>query len=258
MQGKSHCASVAGALCVVVFGIKCLPAATLVVSTVDQGWYDERGFHDFNNMNYLVGNATGFGMGAGYVEYRNFFVFDLSTVSKPIASATLALYELPPPHAHFSSGDGSENYELHEVATAIETLTDGLGDQVAFHDLGDGAVYGTRLLTASDMGTYVEVPLSASGVAALNSANGEIAIGGSITTLDSLPNKEFAFGHSGDDAVQLRLEIVPEPGHVVLFCTAAAVGCIIYRRRPQRIAGLRHAAQLTDAGEIGAAACPAA
>ena len=207
-------------------------AQTVVISSTGSGWYNEAGFR--GELNYVVGDLKGSCELCGR-DYRNYFVFDLSSVVTPIASAklTLSVPNLPPPNGvGYSSPDPSENYELHDVVTPLASLLNGSGGVAAHADLGSGIVYGSRTMTAADIGKIVEIELNTAGVAALNSASGQIGIGGSLTTLDGLVSDEYTFAFSGSttDIRELRLTLVPEPSSF-LVCLAAIFAPLPIRRR---------------------------
>jgi hypothetical protein len=185
---------------------------TLNISTIDRGWYDATGFHDPNNLDYVVGDIRA-SCPSCTDDNRNFFVFDLSGVSQPIASAKLALQA-----SNVFTADPSETYELHDVTTLITSLRNRTGGVAAWTDLGSGVVFGSRSMTEADIFTVVEIPLNLSAIAAMNSTHGLFAMGGSITTLDSLSNSEFAFGRTSSSTTELRLTLVPEPS--ILFLLA--------------------------------------
>src|SRR6187455_1318060 len=109
--------SVSILIAIFTFVINCpsARAQTVVIPHTDRGWYDNTGFHNPSNPNYVVGDTS-------FNITRNFFVFDLSSVVQPIASATLVLFvpsSLSGPG--YSSADPSENYELHDINTSIGT-----------------------------------------------------------------------------------------------------------------------------------------
>jgi hypothetical protein len=208
-------------------------AQTVVIPYTDRGWYNLQGSHSDGNLNYIVGDPRGPDGSCPSCtdDFRNFFVFDLSSVTQPIASAKLALSLPGPSPPGFSSGDGNENYELHDVVTPTATLLNGTGGVAAHTDLGSGVVYGSRTMTAADNGTVVEITLNAAAITALDAATGLIGIGGSITTLDALANDEYAFGWSDTpDVSELRLTLVPEPSGSLL-CLAAIFATIMRRSR---------------------------
>lgn len=204
---------------------------TTVFNYKDRGQYSDFGVHDKNNSNYL----------AGYIgnEYRNFFVFDLTGVIQPIASATLNLSLPGVPRPGYDSPDPSGNFELHDVVTSISSLTAGTGGVAAFNDLASGVVFGDRSITNADAGTVVDIPLNASAIAAMNSNHGLFAMGGSVTTLTTPPaypaEAVFAFtGATGfSDTSQLRLTFVPEPTGAALTANFAMIfGMWRSRKRP--------------------------
>jgi len=195
-------------------------AQTVLINYTDRGWYDPTGFHNPSNLNYIVGD---FRASHGYDDARNFFVFDLAGITQPIASAKLALFVPGPSIPGYDSGDPSENYELHDVTTPIASLVAGTGGVATHTDLGSGVVYGSRTMTAADLGNIVEVELNSSAITALNSSHGLIAIGGSLTTLDDVLNDEYAFAgtSNGPETTQLRLSLVPEPSTFLLLAIGA-------------------------------------
>lgn len=216
----------------------CLSATgqTFNVDVTDRGWYDETGFSDPSIIAYIAGDFRGSGcQNSGCsADIRDFFVFNLSSVPAPIASAKLAL-SVPPVVATppgYSSADPSENFELHDVTTSISALLAGTGGVAAHTDLGSGIVYGNRSMSAADNGTVVEIPLNSAAVAAMNASSGLFGMGGSITTLDSIPNEEYEFGWSftTNEIVQLRLSLVPEPSSATL-CILSALSLICVRKR---------------------------
>jgi hypothetical protein len=63
-----------------------------IIPAADGGWYDETGFHDPMNTNFLCGLASVQGAGD---EFRNFFVFDLSASTPRCRVAVLGAPEAP-------------------------------------------------------------------------------------------------------------------------------------------------------------------
>ncbi|MFM6271097.1 MAG: hypothetical protein ACKPFA_32070, partial [Dolichospermum sp.] len=105
---------------------------TITLNAADTGWYDVTGYHDPGNTNYIVGDYYGL--------YRNWFTFNLPTLTAPIISAQLKVNTF-----EYTSLDASETYELRDVTTAVPTLTaGGSGLTAIYADLGDGAIYGSR------------------------------------------------------------------------------------------------------------------
>lgn len=200
---------------------------TVTINFTDRGWYSATGGRDPNLKNYVVGDNRGTSCALCLDDFRNFFVFDLSSVSAPIVSATIAIpVSGPPIQPGYISGDASENYELHDVVSPISNLLNGTGGVAVHSDLGSGVVYGSRAMTAADIGQTIEMTLNASAIAAMNSNHGLFGIGGSITTLDNLASPEFLFSGSngrGGDRVELRLTLVPEPATLSLILFTAGM-----------------------------------
>jgi hypothetical protein len=214
-------------------------AQTVVLTYTNRGSYDAEGVGPFGgggnpDGGYIVGDLRDpGGSHACYpgcsAEYRSFLVFDMSSVTQLITSAQLELSVAGPgggslySGAGFFSGAGSENFELHDVITPIETLLNRT-DKIGTHaDLGNGVVYGNRTMTAADQGTVVSIELNSSAIAALNAATGLFAMGGSLTTLDSFANYEIVFASSGGVAnvTRLRLTVIPEPSTFLLLAIGA-------------------------------------
>ena len=230
MRQTIACVSMLVALVTFLIDCQLVSAQTVVIPHSDRGWYAETGFHNPGNSNYVVGDSRTFLFAPA--DSRNFFVFDLSSITQPIASAKLALSVLSSlGGAGYNSVDPSENYELHDVTTSIATLLNGTGGVAAHTDLGSGVVYGNRTMTAADLGSVVEITLNAAAISALDGATGLIGIGGLLTTLDGLANNEFTFGSSGNatDTTELRITLVPEPSSALL-CLAGIFGTQLRRR----------------------------
>jgi hypothetical protein len=212
---------------------------TITLNTIDRGWYDRQGLHIPTNNNYLVGdnriivcNPTDSGC---LDDYRNFFVFDLSSVTQPIGAATLRLWNPGQPWG-FRSPELSETYELHDVTTPSFPLLQGTAGVNAHTDLGTGIVYGSRVITEADTGQFIEIVLNSSAIAAMNANgpptgnNAPFVIGGSLITLDQLANGETVFGTTSDGEVtQLTLTLVPEPSTPFLLAVGAVR--LLCRRR---------------------------
>ncbi|MBK1986192.1 M10 family metallopeptidase C-terminal domain-containing protein [Sphaerospermopsis aphanizomenoides BCCUSP55] len=175
-----------------------IASSQTVISAVDTGWYNNSGYHDPGNTNYIIGDYSA-------SLYRNWMAFNLPTFSQPVVSAQLKIntYE-------FASGDASETYELRDVTTAVSTLiAGGSGLTGIYNDLGDGTIYGSRNFTTADNYQIVTINLNSALVSALNSKSGQsFAMGGLISTLDSIVNTEYIYGASfGDPGTNVQLVV---------------------------------------------------
>ena len=135
----------------------------------ERGWWDETGEHESVNDN----TWTGFEGGTAYM-YNSYFIFDLSGITGDKTGARLRL-ELE----NYVSGDLSETCSVYDVSTDAATLEAvGTGQTSIFNDLQSGNVYGTFEVESGDVGSIIEIPLSAGAISDINSsAGGTFAVG---------------------------------------------------------------------------------
>jgi hypothetical protein len=185
-------------------------AAGVTLDATDHGWYDDTGFHDTIEPNYFTGYCPASACGTDR-EYRSFHVFDLSSVTDTVLGAVFRPYEPsdPPDVADgWFSDDASETLAAFDVTTPVATVTaGGSGLTAIFADLGSGTSFGSVVTTMADNGSSLSVPLNAAGVAAINAAaGGSFALGGALTSLTSLTNREVIFAFT-PGTVPNRLEL---------------------------------------------------
>ncbi len=193
--------------------------AQVTLNALNRGAYDSTGIFGTGGSgtpsgNYLAGLYTG-------LEYRDFFNFDLTSVSGTILSAQLVINNN---NTIQSSPDASETLGIFDYSGSIASLVGGTGGVTAFNDLGTGTSFGSLSLpTTSFSGTgNATINFNAAGIAALNAAlGGQFAVGGALTTISSTAN-QYVFGGTIDfPATQLVLTTVPEPSGVSLLALAA-------------------------------------
>lgn len=180
-----------------------LSHATTVIQWADSGAYSSQGDHSPSNTNYIAG----FCPDCGNKNFRNFFVFDTSSIVGQVTSAILRL------RAGNIPGNGT--YTLFDVTTPVTALrAGGSGLTDIYADLGSGTRYGSTALTSVQTSGLVDITLNADAIAAINARPGLFALAGTYDTPDS-----FAFGGTdADERRQLRLETnaVPEPASMAL------------------------------------------
>ena len=183
-------------------------ATVINVDAVNSGWYDQNGGANgtFNN---IAQNAA---------FYRNWFGFDLSSVTDPITSATLEVYSDP-------NNDSGQTVSWWDVTTPYASL--GTSSLATYNDIGSGTLFGTGGHTPGIINSYV---LNAAALASLNSATSYWAIGGSNTG-------GWAFGYTqgvgSGDHIRLVLNetsSVPDSGST-LALFGFGLGLLVWFRR---------------------------
>ena len=183
----------------VVLTLLGVPDKTVTLNAVVSGWYNSTGFHDPSNPNYLAGEGS-----IGTDIYRNWFVFNAPVSGNSIIHAELIIncYWNISPH-------GQETYLVRKVTTPIATLEAGGSGLVGiYNDLGTGAVYSVRCIATNESNQRAIIPLNVTFMKdATAVGGGQIALGGSIATLDATDNNQYLFGGSlaYPTDIQLRL-----------------------------------------------------
>lgn len=217
------CRPAMAAVLMLALGTSPAAAAIITLDALDSGFYDSAGAHTLTSPNYLTGTFMG-------TERRSFFVFDLAPVAGTITSATLRLFnpEVSQFLHGYSSPDPTETLNIHDVSTPAASITLGTGGVAAFDDLGTGTLYGTRVVSAADNGTVVEIALTVPAVSDLNATTGLFVLGGGLSTIQG-PADQHVFGFSMTPFVpnqtrQLVLDVtpIPEPSLVLLLIAGGA------------------------------------
>ncbi|RIL07235.1 MAG: hypothetical protein DCC71_03850 [Proteobacteria bacterium] len=226
----------------------------LVPDTDNQGWYTGRGEHALQNDNYLIGHN-------GADAFRNFFVFDLSTLDLTGLVVASARLEVQRYNASTLIEGYVFEYGLFDVGTDAATLmadhpgplpnADGVD---VYEDLGSGASYGSLAVDplAGDADDLLQFDLSAAALADLGAAaGGFFAIGGAITNLQFNAGTIHAGSGGIGDGMQppvrdpgiqrLVIEVVPEPGTLLLV----GGGLALLSRRASASAGPRRPRRLS-------------
>src|SRR5262245_17023935 len=188
--------------CTALAALLAAGASAETFNATSRGWYDSNGLHNSTNLNTLVGQ------GSSTIRFHGFFVFDLAARSRAVGSGVLRL-ELE----SFLGPDPMEQATFWDVSTPVDELVlSQTGRADIYADLGGDVPFGAVLATPADVGSVLEIPLTAEAVAAINQARGgKFAVGVSIETL-RLPrgSEGVRFSLAAESRVhQLVLEDAP-------------------------------------------------
>ncbi len=199
-------------------------AVDQTLTATDQGWWSDRDQTTDGGANYIVGSV-------GQLNYRNFFTFDLSSVTgRSITSAVLRLQR--------AEGAGNPVYGLFDVSTPASVLSQKTNNPnpTIFADLGSGINYGTYTVNTSGNATDIlAFPLDQNAVTDLNRSIGSsFSIGGALTN-SSLQN-QYLFGFSGASQAELEVTTEPIPEPIVLpgVLMAFGIGGVLHRKSKAR------------------------
>ena len=165
--------------------------------TDNQGWWSDTTDSRDANDNYFVGRL-------GTRRVRNFFTFDLSSLSGRVISATLEV------RRYGGRGQATETLGLFGVSTDPATLNHNVGrDSAIFDDLGSGTSYGTFTVSTSGSSSgTVSYPLNSDGVAAVEAAaGGFFSIGGALLSISGVGSQYLHGSSSGTGIQRLVVEV---------------------------------------------------
>jgi hypothetical protein len=200
----------------------------ITIDPLDRGNYGMNGGHVPSNNSYAVGVSA-----VSPSEHRNFFVYDLSSITGTIVDAKLGyLFTTVGPD---TAVQGFEDYELYDVTTPFDILLNGDAEVAAFDDLGSGTLFGSTTIFVEQEEIPFEIQLNPAAIESLNQADGLWGIGGKLTTITPGPNVSEGYGTTGvsqdltTTPLILTIEI-PAPGVLALLGAAGLSG----RRRRRR------------------------
>jgi len=231
--------NLAGALMTILMVTAPAAADPIIFNTSDsrfdpgvdnQGWWSATQSNVDVNDNYFAGLTCDSPACTTVHDVRDFFSFDLSSLSGDVVSATLEV------RRSFNQS-ASPTFALFDVSTDPVTLNNNTGTSAAiFNDLGTGKSYGEFRVPNGAADDVLRFPLNATAIADIQaSAGGFFSIGGAV-------RGGFLFGGSTGSAgsgIQ-RLVIntkgiespVPEPATVTYLMVGAAA--LFRRRRTQK------------------------
>lgn len=206
-------------LCISLFflsiGLSSAQSYQASVESQDRGWVTSNSFANVGNTNFLAGNYNS-------IEYRNFFVFDLSDVEGEIISASLSLFA--PPTVTYNSANGVEIFSLNHITTAVPADRNFAAASAVFSAIGNGTLLSYASINSSTNTLNFDLN-SPAALAALNSGS-IFTLGGQVLSLDTNPETvEYVFGNSqvpagGTNPMVLNLTVLPNGGAVPELSTS--------------------------------------
>ncbi|PNQ72804.1 hypothetical protein C1T31_09850 [Hanstruepera neustonica] len=163
---------------------------TITIGDWHTGWYQNNGYHDSFNTNYLVGPYNG-------RTYHNFFIFNLNSLPQNVEIISAQLSVISASSAISSS---NATYTLFNVSSNYNTVRNSSNSISVWNDLGSGPVYGSYSVNNST-GFRRDFNLNATALNELESQAGNyFTIGGRITS-----GNGYIFGGSGYGTQLLRI-----------------------------------------------------
>ena len=153
---------------------------------------------------------------------RGFLFFNLTSVREPVNAAALrfnvARLDEGPPYP------AGATVFLHDVTTTAEAHL-----SARWIDLGSGELYGSKILREDlDVGSVVELGLSPTAVATINSASEQFGIG-----VRTRLTHESTYLETSEHELELETSpaAIPEPQSLIIFTAYACLGLLACRRR---------------------------
>jgi hypothetical protein len=216
-------------LSVLVLSLSLTPfASAQIIDASARGWVCRDTGCPGGGINNGASPGNNYFAGFNTVEsLRNWFEFDIPTLTGPLVSATLNLDEPGGANVHFG---GPLTYAVYGLA----------GQPTLFTDVTTSNPFGSVGTSSASAGTTISITLNSAALAAITAdQGGHIFIGGidSGETSSTAAAGDFGFSGSGN-VTSLSLTTgaapVPEPASVVLFAPLLVGSLVAFRRKTRR------------------------
>lgn len=199
-------------------------AATVSLSSSNQGWWSTSDSNSNNNDNYITGNSSA-------NSYRNFFTFDIGALAG-VSTATLQVKRFK------GSGNPIKTLGFFDVSTSADVLSQKNDNPNVniYNDLGNGKNYGTfNVSTVGNSDEILNFVLNSDAIADINAKSGKFfSIGGALLG-DLGIGEQYLFGFSNGSSAKLvvdtDLATVPEPSTLSGAALAGITGWWLKRKR---------------------------
>ncbi|MEH2415622.1 PEP-CTERM sorting domain-containing protein [Nostoc sp.] len=227
-----NCYKVAITAAIVGFGLGTLnvaQAATVSLSSSNQGWWSTGLKNSYDNDNYITGNYSDKG-------FHSFFTFDLSPLTR-VSTATLQVQRFN------GSGNPTKTLGFFDVSTSADVLSQNVNilDINIYNDLGSGKNYGTFNVTTSPNNYEIQQKeilsfvLNSDAIADINARSGKFFSIGAALLGNFGIGDQYLFGASVNSSARLvvdgDLATVPEPGTLGGAVLATITGLWLKRKR---------------------------
>jgi hypothetical protein len=198
---------------------------------LNQGWWSDFAGNNTYNDNYSISlswTAPSYPNQQGIVT-RDFFTFDLSSISGTIQSATLLLQR-----GNSGSPNPTETISFWDVQTPAAVLNNNYGpDASIVNDLGSGKNYGSfQVAMSGPTSEVLAFDLNANAVADLNAnIGGFFSVGGSLDGQPASGVYRYIFGVTQGIPAELQVTVVPEPTSLGLVAVFGLGIWLVDRRR---------------------------
>lgn len=220
-------------------------AAPVVINAFDHGWYSQIGSHSPSNTNIWTGAQ-------GTIEGNNtnhFVVFDLGAVTGMTITSASISYDAG--NGSYNSSDASETVNWYDYTGDTDDLLASSSPSPAgvarYTDLGDGAVYGSAVVSGPPSfspGTGSPMPavtaaLTAAALADINAtllnSDQRFVVGASVITSVFGLQQKLWWGSFTFPSVQLTLNAEPLPAPLPGALALLGVGLfgLAFRRTRQ-------------------------
>jgi hypothetical protein len=218
-------------------------AATYTINNTDSGYISSGGnFTGIRpNTNYVVGLCDASDCRSAPGQYRDFFYFQIPTLTQPIVSATLVI----PTQSTSLDQSPTLTYQVTSLGLTPSQLGNGTNQSqqltpsqlaATYPSLGTGVVYGRETYSSADAYTTERISLDAAAISALGDGGFLFGVSGRAISPINFSNTapdQLVFGYSQRSVTSLVLTTaVPEPSTwAMMLIGFAGLGFAAYRQK---------------------------
>lgn len=155
-------------------------SGTTVIQADNTGWYRSDGHTAFpGNTDYIAGDCSS----CGNYNFRNFFNFDLSSVTGTITGASLSIFN---PSTGYAGAPST--FIVHDANALATALLSGTSSTSTYNAMTTGSIFGSAGVSSATNNSNVIVNLNPFALASINSLEGQsFTVAGRLGTLAVIP-----------------------------------------------------------------------